>query len=529
MSSRFVRHSAGTCFVIAAIVLLAAAPTAQAKLSRDRAKATFDEFNAQPRGVRPEFLAYPNYTLLLGEQDYVCHIPRALRRLGAAGETFRLRKLRVKHTYVELEVETLGKTRLKIVLRDRSFLRQEFLDDGVATFLNEVFDFGPPPPSRGYVGNSESRLVHFGVCNHLPASALRVPFATHAEAAAAGYRDCPVCFTDLEILPFPNYVSHRTSGLTEAHAFELVYPRVEDAALQARLDGLGRTVLDGWPLEPAGFDYEFRIVHADMPLAASFRTGIVIVSDMLLAAAESDEEILLVLAHEIAHCELHLPPRSPFESVQFGPLLAEKWYTAFHNWNNFLQMSADLVALYWFQVQPEGAWDIDRARAALAKVQFATGETDRISGEGGRPWGLHDRLQLFNSASFRPGNGRSVTVGYDGEEDVRYVARLLGLLRIGDSTKVLAVILLETTDYTDEATVVSEPFRTNGYLRDADGTERQFTISAYLARPNYATVVIGTMEFENAFHKFRTGATEGVVLHGLRGVKNWRVEAVGGD
>ena len=301
--------------VLAMLICLAA--SAVAGLNKDTMNDAKDEFNTVCRPVRPEFLAYSTYSLKVDDLDHACQVPPVLRRLGAAGEVFRIRKVHTKRDYFMVELETPGKTRLKIRAYDRAKLTQEFLDKGLARLLNDIFEFGPPPPPVWFVGHTESRLLHLSRCNHLPPLDRRQEFAGRDTGLAAGFRECPICFGNVESLPYPDYLSHRTAGLQDARAFELVYPVSPDTVLQTRLDLLGAEVLAHWPLELAGFDYDFQVVVADQPLAASFRTGIVVVSDTMLEAADADEEILFVLAHEIAHCELHLEPRSPFAGKNY--------------------------------------------------------------------------------------------------------------------------------------------------------------------------------------------------------------------
>jgi hypothetical protein len=501
--------------------LLVAGP-APAGPNKDAANALVDDFNASHRSVRPAFLAYPAYSLIVDGADHACHFPPALRRLAAGGETFRIRKLHVKKDHFRIELETPGRRRLTLYAYSRGELDQRFLDVGLRRLLEDVFNYGTPPPPVAFVGHVESRLLHLDRCNHLPEQALQRPFAAAAEAEAAGFTRCPICFGAENFLPYPGYTMHRASGLQAARLFELLYPPSDDAALQQKLEELGATVLSGWPLDLAGFDYDFGVVRADLPLAVSFRTGIIRVSDTMMRAADSDEELIFVLAHEITHCEIHLPPRSPYADIRgLAPLSVE--FLAWREWSMNQQLAADLVALSWFEAQPEGAWKSERARAALSKIQYVAGETEYMVAEPGQALGLHERLRLFDDAVFKPGDPRRVMIGVDGEGDVRYEIRFLGLYRNEVERETVPYFLLSTTDYEEEARTVSRVNTTAGEFWDAAGRKSGFYVKPYISKPNFTTLVIGWTEFGDYFGKFTPGPLQGASLWGLNGVKKWRV------
>jgi hypothetical protein len=505
-------------FVILAVVLVAGAPPARAGLDKKTMQATVKEFNQAPRPVRPDFLAYPGYTLKLADADYSCLVPAALRRLALAGERFTIRKVQTKRDHFRVELEMRGKRRLKITVYDHGELSQSFLDQGLPRLLNDVFDFGAPPPPVAFIGNRESSLVHHDRCNHLPPAALRQNFATHDAALAAGLRDCPICFGTTPSLPYPDYLADRTSGLEAAKAFELVYPASPDTALQARLARLGQVVLDGWPLELAGFEYDFRVVQAEQPLAASFSTGIVVMSDTMLKAAEADEEILFVLAHEIAHCELLLPPRSPFADERPFPM--EPGYGPYLTWISTQQMVADLVAVCWFQSQDGDRWQLLRARSALAKVQQAVGAFEDVSGTPAMDYSLHERLWLFEPARFQPGDLRQVFAGEDAEGDVRYELRPLGLMDQDDG--VVPLFLLTTTDYQEKAHYGEYVAEANGKFEVDGGRSVSFFARRWAAVPGYTTLMIGEIFSGPSVTPASISTLTNLKVIGLDGVKRWR-------
>src|SRR6266850_5246603 len=74
---------------------------------------------------------------------------------------------------------------------------------------------------------------------------------------------------------------------------------LEDAALAAYVDGIGRKLLRGVPLR--GFDYQFSVVDMQEPNAFALPGGYVFISRGLLLLANSEDELACVIGHEITH------------------------------------------------------------------------------------------------------------------------------------------------------------------------------------------------------------------------------------
>ncbi len=478
-------------------------------------QATIQAFNQSARPVRQGFLDYPGYTLKLGDEDYTCLVPSTMRRLAQAGESFTVRKVHTKRDYFVVELQTTGKRKLRISVYDHGALTQALVDQGLPRLLGDIFAYGAAPAPVAFVGNRESLLVHHDRCNHMPPAPLREVFASRDAAMGAGFRACPICFGTMTNLPYANYVMYRTEGLKAAKEFELVYPVSPDTSLQSKLDRLGQVVLDGWPLDLAGFDYEFRVVQSDLPLAWSFATGIVMVSDTMMKAAEADEEILFILAHEIAHCEIHMPPRAPFENER--PLPPQPGFEAYINWVASEQRVADMVAVGWFASQPDGRWSMERARPALAKIQQAVNEFEGKSEDDYWLEQLFVRRWFFEPARYVPGNLRHVFLAEDGEGDVRYEIRPLGFLASGKTVK--PVFLLTTTDY-QEKTLYN--FACTGNFRADNDRYFEFVTYAVAAVPGQTTLVVGKPLAGTSVSPSAIKTMTRFTLGGLNGSKPWR-------
>ncbi|MEZ4386776.1 MAG: M48 family metalloprotease [Candidatus Krumholzibacteriia bacterium] len=509
--------------LLALVAVLVLVSPAAAGLDKSSLGTLRDEFNLEFRPVRAEFLAYPSYSLVVDDQVYACSIPIVLRRLGAAGETFRLRKVATKDDRVHVELETPGRRRVRLVAYDRGQLTQEFLDRAVSRLLHEVFAFGGDLPPQQMVGQTESRLYHLARCNHLPVADMREVFADRTAAEAQGYRPCPVCFAAVTALPFENYLGYRVAALQSLKELELLFPVATDAALSGRMQRLGRHVLDTWPLELSGFEYEFLVLHSDWLVAGALGTGLVVMSDGLLNVLETDEEVLLVLAHEIAHTELHLPPRSPVAVLADDPGTEPvSFYWARRAWEARTQQAADLLALSWFAGSGGEGYDVRRAGAALAKVQQAIGATESLVREGNQDRGLHERIRMFDPEHYRRRALDPVFVGYDGEDDPRYELRMLGIERTREFPTVY--FLLTVTDYQDKPFLRVRSQGESGNLVDADGNTLRLTLGPILGVPGTSTLVWATTSSQSDFDDLDDGPLRELELWRLDGVKRWQAE-----
>jgi len=178
-----------------------------------------------------------------------------------------------------------------------------FSSADVQAMLQRVFArANDPEPSRGFVGNRRSHIVHTAGCNHLPSESDFVSFGTLDEAVSAGYRQCPACFA--RIPPVQDYETERALGLDASNQLRIRYPLSPDDSRQRRLDAIGRTSLDHWLQPLRGYTYHFYAVESDELNAFACPTGYVYVTTALMDATESDAELEAVLAHEIAHVEL---------------------------------------------------------------------------------------------------------------------------------------------------------------------------------------------------------------------------------
>jgi len=357
--------------IFVGLILLSPAGAFQALAgpSKDLANDTKDLFNEEMRTLRAENMFLPMSYLEVDGVSYGYFLPRLLIHMAHSGTEFRIRKIKTDDNILKVELETDRKARLKIYLFDpEKKVTSTLLDKVFPMMLSDVFNFGTPPDFPRIVVNTSSGLAHLGACNHLPEESLRLSFPNDKAAREAGHRLCPSCFPPDPPLPYSNYMPIRTAALEATRHFERAFPVVDDEALQQRVQKLGETLVKKLPFPEKGFSYRFRVVESEIMQAQSFPTGFVYLTDKLMDAVEDEAELAHILAHEITHCELHLPPNTqiPEPNIIKGDTWAE--YYEKLRWH---ETEADLVAINTLSGLYPGKNSAAAAINILSKLQFA--------------------------------------------------------------------------------------------------------------------------------------------------------------
>ena len=383
-------------FLAVLVPLLGALP-AQARVSDNQAKQFIELFNEQPRAVRAGHELLPvNYVEYEGD-SYGFAVSRRLARLAEAGETFRILRLNKKTQYLVIELESATEARVRIPIYSNDQVEQSLLDQVFPRVLQALFDFGAEPRAPAVVGHRSSHLYHLGTCNHLPPESLRVDFASASDATAQGMKPCRACYPHEVVLPYDHYTTTRAAAIESARLFELAHPRVDDAAIQEQVQEAGERVLERFPIGLAGFEYRFTAVHSELPNAYSFPTGFVYVTDALLDIVEDPMELEFVLAHEVAHCELLLPPvrvSKPEEAPVYPYDFVRKW------WFDRGETVSDLLAVTYLNRRFGDVEVVAGAASILSKLQFFH-EAGAIDEFRTHP-SFADRRALFDMQKFEP-------------------------------------------------------------------------------------------------------------------------------
>jgi hypothetical protein len=437
-------------FFFLLILAFLAGGVAFAGLSKDLAKEAVQDFNEAFRAIRGDHLLLPVNYLELDGHSYGYGVSRRFARLAQHDEVFKIRKFKVKKRHIQVEVETENRARLKFKIFDKDQVSQDFLDRVFPAVLHTLFDFGPKPAQVPYVGHSASHLIHLGGCNHLPPPEFRSQFADLEAGIAAGFRPCGVCFPKETVLPYDGYVQLRIESTEQARLFELAFPRVENAEMQARVAAVGEKIVDNFPIDLVGFEYEFAVVHSSIPNAYAVPTGFVYVTDSLLEVIEHPAELEFVLAHAIAHCELALPPIGkgrPFRTA--SSLSNSRKYVS--QWTRFQETTSDLLGvMYLARTNPDF---LSAARTILAKLQFAHEALPVMNSDDNDFDGsFAGRLKLFDEQAFQPCLSHSTVVFSPRGEIGGLEVQVLGKALSGDDS--LLFLLVEGNDLLNKDLVV---------------------------------------------------------------------------
>jgi len=152
-----------------------------------------------------------------------------------------------------------------------------------------------------FVGNSESKMVHFVGCNHLSPPGNRVSFKTVEAATEQGYEKCSLCFNNIPRMP--DYDFEMLIGREVAAKVRYYYSVNGDDEVNKRVQTIGNQVLQNWPTPLRGYTYGFQVLNSDVCNAFACPGGAIFITTGLLNTFESDEEIEATLAHEITHVE----------------------------------------------------------------------------------------------------------------------------------------------------------------------------------------------------------------------------------
>jgi hypothetical protein len=155
-------------------------------------------------------------------------------------------------------------------------------------------------PDKTVVCNQKSRLFHAGDCHHLPGANTPQEQMTRAQALAAGYKPCSVCYPESLKGVDPDSLE-AVLGAETAGFIEYYYRKSSDPAYSQRLEQVGRKILEANHFTKRG--YVFTALNSEEINAMAAPAGYVYVTTGMLNAVESDDELACVLGHEIAHVE----------------------------------------------------------------------------------------------------------------------------------------------------------------------------------------------------------------------------------
>jgi predicted Zn-dependent protease len=123
---------------------------------------------------------------------------------------------------------------------------------------------------------------------------------SRAQAEDAGYRPCLICYPETRKHISPES-TEALLGSEVAGFIEYYYRVSSDPERHARLERVGRKVLEDNHFSKR--DYVFTALRSDEINAFAAPAGYIYVTTGMLDVIESDDELVAVLSHEIAHVE----------------------------------------------------------------------------------------------------------------------------------------------------------------------------------------------------------------------------------
>ena len=408
------------------MLCFAAAPIQARAGVSEQIKSLIKDFNSVPRTARQsgDFLSV-GYVEVEG-RSFAFSLPWRFARLSQSGETFRLERPRLRFSEFVAEVRSSKGAKLQLSIQSYGHWPETSGDQVVALVIAQVFDYGTMPVTVRIAGNAASRVYHLNGCNHLPDAEQRAPFADEAEAIAAGFRACPICF-NRAALPLPLYGATRSAAENAARIYEMANPPVADSLLQAKLTRTGEKVLSRFPSGTHGYNYRFRVVQSELPGATSYSTGFVYITKPLWDAVEDSLELEQVLAHEIAHVEEEPedPMQAPKKSDPQIPaiFLVEAKYAR----SRARELQKDLIALEYIHRNYPGPESQRRAGNALLKLQFfSEGTPEETAGLYDTHPSFGERFRFFDPEQTMLTSGNPRFVGLDEVGDTLVVIRVIG-------------------------------------------------------------------------------------------------------
>ena len=436
-----------------------------APLSKKVIKATEEEFNQVARAIRPEHPLVPTNFIENNGELYYYVIPRRLQRLCHDGHRFTIKKIRYKNDYVGIEFESGSGAKPRIRIYTEKEKTQDYYDTVIPAVLRDLFDFRKPWSAFGVVGNSQSKEAHLAGSNHLPPSDSRIGFSTLAEAGIAGYVPCTVCFEVAHWIPLEGYISIRKGAIEAARLRKVAFPPVSDEDLQNEIQDLGEKIVSRFPLPTMGYDYEFKVLHSEIPWAQSYPTGIVFVSDRLLEMIEDPLELEFVLAHEIGHVELYIKEISKDPLADPDPTMDASSIREFFMLRRAHEHEIDLTSLIYLAGVYKDPRVLHAAKTVLRKLQYY-GETvpERESGTYDFHPTLLERITFLENNFFIPWNNFPGFCDLD-DDEIILTAEVLGVVHNDDARRL--VIRVSSTDLMNKEGVI----RRSGKCFGKNGTE----------------------------------------------------------
>lgn len=151
------------------------------------------------------------------------------------------------------------------------------------------------------IGNKASKLYHLTETNHQPKVENQETFNTRTNAEQSQYRPCPICFPSYKSFSNGDRNIEENLGSEACGTIEYYYRLADDGEQIERLRKIAVPLIKNTIRK--NYDYKFRILDTDEVNSFAAPNGYIYMTRGMLDIVESDDEIAMVIAHEMGHLE----------------------------------------------------------------------------------------------------------------------------------------------------------------------------------------------------------------------------------
>lgn len=187
--------------------------------------------------------------------------------------------------------------------------RDMALGNAVEQLINNYLQLQADDPNTGnlranntiVIGNIQSKMYHLQETHHSPSADNQRIFQTRSAAEDEGYRPCPICFPAYSSFFYFDRDLENSLGNEACGTIEYNYRTEYDPEALKRIEKIAAPLIADTYRK--NFRYRFKLLDTDEVNAFSAPNGYIYLTTGLLNIIESDDELALVIAHEMGHLE----------------------------------------------------------------------------------------------------------------------------------------------------------------------------------------------------------------------------------
>lgn len=187
--------------------------------------------------------------------------------------------------------------------------RDTAIGNAVEQLINNYLQLVADDPNTGnlranttaVIGNQQSKMYHLQDSHHSPSADNQAMFQTRSAAENEGYRPCPICFPAYSSFFYFDRDLENSLGNEACGTIEYNYRTEYDPEALKRIETVAAPLIADTYRK--NFRYHFKLLDTDEVNAFSAPNGYIYLTTGLLNIIESDDELALVIAHEMGHLE----------------------------------------------------------------------------------------------------------------------------------------------------------------------------------------------------------------------------------